>query len=382
MHDHDPVEFWANDDDDHTTPPPTKKDTSSTATTAASSSTTTATATSTTAGRLRVRQLGVLDQDPVRDVQLLTENYTVPSLAIALRDREDVLQQCAELALQQDWNAICTILEPFQHKYVLERRQQHTIHHGSSNNNSSNSSNSKRGGILVLDQDNNNNNCLVKPLDTNALELIRKALMRMPRQVIQAHTQRAGVVVPLCHVHGVPSLLLERRAAHLSSHPNEVCLPGGMICKIHDRTIVATCLREMREEIPGMSDLDISVLGVLRCNWGDLHHLVGVAVTPVVCWLGDMDHVECRPNPSEVSQVFTIPLHSLLDASLWRHQEGYAPVFVGGPYEIWGLTGYILERLTQDILVPHSHSRAIVDAMKQQQQQQQQHQQQDQENKQ
>jgi hypothetical protein len=85
-----------------------------------------------------------------------------------------------------------------------------------------------------------------------------------------------------------------------------------------------------------------------------------VAVTPVVCWLGEIEHVPLQPNPSEVSQVFTIPLTSLLDPTLWRHEEGYAPVFVGGPYEIWGLTGYILERFAKDILLPHSSTKIVV----------------------
>jgi hypothetical protein len=51
-----------------------------------------------------------------------------------------------------------------------------------------------------------------------------------------------------------------------------------MYCKEGDRTIVETCLREMKEEIGGF-DFDyhretgvtngISVLGTLRCNWGE-----------------------------------------------------------------------------------------------------------------
>jgi hypothetical protein len=70
-----------------------------------------------------------------------------------------------------------------------------------------------------------------------ALEAIRKALMRMPRTVVQSHTARAAVVVALCTVDGIPSLLLEKRAAHLRAHQDEVCLPGGMVCSVSDRTI-------------------------------------------------------------------------------------------------------------------------------------------------
>lgn len=52
-------------------------------------------------------------------------------------------------------------------------------------------------------------------------------------------------------------------------------LPGGMVCSVADKTIVETCLREMKEEIGGLNfdyhsddgGSGISVLGVLRCNW-------------------------------------------------------------------------------------------------------------------
>jgi hypothetical protein len=101
----------------------------------------------------------------------------------------------------------------------------------------------------------------------------------------------------------------------------------------------------------------VSVLGILRCNWGEVHHLVGVAVTPVVCFFNqDLDSVDLKPNPDEVAEVFTIPLTSLLDKSQWIYKDDHAPIFVGGPYVIFGLTGYILERFWKDILLPfHSH---------------------------
>jgi nudix motif 8 len=275
-------------------------------------------------GRMRTRQLGVLHEDPAVDMQLLTQNYTLPAVASALRDREDALQQAAVLADVKDWKGLTALLHVYHPKYVAEQRLQRrqlTYEAGS--------------------------------FDTGALETIRKALMRMPRTVTQSHTARAAVVVALCTVDGIPSLLLEKRAAHLRAHPDEVCLPGGMVCSVADRSIVATCLREMQEEIEGIDIESTQVLGVFRCNWGEVHHLVGVAVTPVVCFLGELPS-DLKPNPSEVSQVFTLPLESLLDKSVWLHKEGLAPIFLGGPHPIWGLTGYILDRFGKDILAPHS----------------------------
>lgn len=107
----------------------------------------------------------------------------------------------------------------------------------------------------------------------------------------------------------------------------------------------------MREEIDGLPRY-VNVLGVFRCNWGEVHHLVGMAVTPVVCFLGELPDM-LDPNPDEVSEVFTVSLRSLAEPSYWSHKEGLAPMFLGGPHAIWGLTGYILERFRKDLLRPH-----------------------------
>jgi hypothetical protein len=111
---------------------------------------------------------------------------------------------------------------------------------------------------------------LTKGFDTENLEMLRRGLMRMPRRVSTAHRRRAGVVLPLCNVNGVPSILFEKRAQNLRAHPDEVCLPGGMVSANSDRSIVATCLREMTEEIKGLNEHSTTVLGVLRCNWGEV----------------------------------------------------------------------------------------------------------------
>jgi len=271
-------------------------------------------------GRMQQRQLGVLRADPSEDMRLLIENYTVPALASALRDREDMLQLCAELVKEANWEAVKQILQPYQREWVLQRR-------------------------------NNQELDLRKGFHVGGLELLRKALMRMPRRVVQAHQKRAGVVLALCNVNEVPSILFELRSPHLRAHPDEVCLPGGMASE--DSSIVATCLREMHEEIMGLPH-PVSVLGVLRCNWGEVHHLVGVAVTPVVCFVGEVGSLQLVPNEDEVAKVFTIPLASFLKRDKWIHKEGFAPIFIGGPHVIWGLTGYIVERFVKDILARHT----------------------------
>jgi hypothetical protein len=169
-------------------------------------------------------------------------------LASALRDREEMLQVASQLAAENKFEILREFLKDCHPNVVSERRKR----------------------LRRLD--------LEKPLDFGSLESIRKGLMRMPRRVTAAHSKRAGVVIPLVHVDGVPSVLLEKRAANLRAHPDEVCLPGGMVCEMSDRSIVETCLREMKEEIGGLDfefhhektgSQGVSVLGILRCNWGE-----------------------------------------------------------------------------------------------------------------
>lgn len=191
-----------------------------------------------TGGRLRSKQLGVLHDDPAIDMEMLTTNYTVTAIASALRDREDILQQAAVLADEDRFDELKELLRVCHPKYVVKRRN-------------------RRSEVNITGE-----------LNGSALESIRKALMRRPRTVTGAHSKRAGVVIPLCTVNGVPSLLLEKRAKNIRAHPDEVCLPGGMVCQENDPTIVQTCLREMHEEIAGLDSNNIRVLGVFRCNWG------------------------------------------------------------------------------------------------------------------
>ncbi|KAL7540633.1 hypothetical protein ACHAXR_011554 [Thalassiosira sp. AJA248-18] len=272
-------------------------------------------------GRMKQSQLGVVREDPHDDMRLLLENYTAPALASALRDREDTLQHCANLLAHNQLDELSKVLRPYEQKYIIRRR--HTKE-------------------KMLDFRH-------AGFDKHNIELLRKGLNRMPRRVSTAHSKRAGVVLPLCNVDGVPCILFEKRSRHLRAHPDEVCLPGGMVSGAEDKSIVQTCLREMEEEI-GIGHNATAVLGVLRCNWGEVHHLVGVAVTPVVCFLGEIGEAELNPNPDEVAECFTVPLESFLDRERWVHKKHYAPFFTGGPHIIWGLTGYIVNRFVIDII--------------------------------
>ncbi|CAM9987122.1 unnamed protein product, partial [Hapterophycus canaliculatus] len=118
---------------------------------------------------------------------------------------------------------------------------------------------------------------------------------------------RASVVIPLCNVDGVASVLFTKRSSTMRAHKNEVCFPGGKVDIGQDQHIIQTALREMGEEI-GIREssvrwrerVRVDVLGVLRCDWAEVASLIGVAVTPVVGFLGNLSREQINPNPDEV----------------------------------------------------------------------------------
>eukprot|EP00607_Mallomonas_marina_P002919 CAMPEP_0182429570 /NCGR_PEP_ID=MMETSP1167-20130531/30940_1 /TAXON_ID=2988 /ORGANISM="Mallomonas Sp, Strain CCMP3275" /LENGTH=140 /DNA_ID=CAMNT_0024613429 /DNA_START=140 /DNA_END=559 /DNA_ORIENTATION=- len=131
---------------------------------------------------------------------------------------------------------------------------------------------------------------------------------------------------------------------------HQVCFPGGMVDEGVDSTIIQTSLREMYEELaipPERAD----ILGILRCNWGEVTSITGISVTPVVGFIGELSDLKISPNLTEVETYFTIPLSDLVKENHWVIREFSAPVFNGGPFVIWGLTAYILDHFIKEVVL-------------------------------
>ncbi|WP_374764910.1 CoA pyrophosphatase [Yunchengibacter salinarum] len=154
---------------------------------------------------------------------------------------------------------------------------------------------------------------------------------------------RAAVLVPLVD-RAAPSVLLTRRADHLSKHAGQVAFPGGRMDP-EDPDPVLTALREAEEEV-GLHRHDVTVCGRLdRYRTG-----TGFHVTPVV-GVVPAD----RPlhlDPGEVAEAFEVPLGFLMDRS--RHKRrtvawrGRRRTFFTIDYEgrtIWGATAAMLVNL-------------------------------------
>ncbi len=103
--------------------------------------------------------------------------------------------------------------------------------------------------------------------------------------------------------HGLPALILTRRAATLRKHAGQWAFPGGRLDP--GETVVETALREMHEEV----DVDVDESAVLGCL-DDFVTRSGFVMTPVIVWGGA--GLETRPNPDEVASVHRIPLTEFL----------------------------------------------------------------------
>jgi 8-oxo-dGTP pyrophosphatase MutT (NUDIX family) len=150
----------------------------------------------------------------------------------------------------------------------------------------------------------------------------------------------AAVLLPIVH-RPAPTVLFTRRTPHLARHAGQVSFPGGRV-EESDLSLVETALRETAEET-GITAGYVSVAGFLE----PYETGTGFAILPVVGLLAE--GFALLPNPSEVAEIFEVPLDFLLDpanrqrdAADWqgRRREYYAFTYEG--HYIWGATAAIL----------------------------------------
>ncbi|MBC8332504.1 MAG: CoA pyrophosphatase [Anaerolineae bacterium] len=127
-----------------------------------------------------------------------------------------------------------------------------------------------------------------------------------PQGLQTAPPTPAAVLIPLfCTEQGWHVLLIRRSLHPQDRHGGQVAFPGGR-CDPNDPDIENAALREAHEEV-GLRPQDIQILGRLR----DMLTITNYRVTPIVGvmpWPYDV-----RPQPEEVSRIFSIPLVWLAD---------------------------------------------------------------------
>ncbi len=161
------------------------------------------------------------------------------------------------------------------------------------------------------------------------------------QQLIGLQSLKPAAVLLLVVNRAEPAVVFTQRTAHLSDHAGQISFPGGR-CDAEDCTPEATALREANEEI-GVDPARVEILGRLP----EYRTSTGYSVAPVVGWAEPP--LDYRPDPSEVEEVFEVPLAFLLDPHNHRHEtafhRGRLRRFWAMPYGeryIWGATAGML----------------------------------------
>ncbi|WP_099159103.1 NUDIX hydrolase [Virgibacillus ndiopensis] len=135
-------------------------------------------------------------------------------------------------------------------------------------------------------------------MDTKLIQ--NKLKSHVPSILGSADFTKYAVLLPLIEKDNEIHILFEVRSHRLRRQPGEICFPGGRMDK-QDKTNQDTALRETTEEL-GISlekITDVFPLDYLVSPFGML----------IFPYVGEIDDPESiTPNPSEVEEVFSVPL--------------------------------------------------------------------------
>jgi 8-oxo-dGTP pyrophosphatase MutT (NUDIX family) len=172
-------------------------------------------------------------------------------------------------------------------------------------------------------------------------ELLRARTCDARRTVIERQDLRASAVLaPLICVDGVWHFVLTRRTEDLEHHRGQISFPGGAADP--GETAQQTALREAWEEI-GLASEHVDVLCLVDDRWTPS----GFCITPVLGIVRSMETL--RPNPAEVSRIFTVPLAVFCDEANAEVRTVSVNGFTRNVYyyhhdgeTIWGATAFII----------------------------------------
>ena len=167
----------------------------------------------------------------------------------------------------------------------------------------------------------------------------------MDREAVKTENLiEAAVLVPIVERNDGLKVILTKRSNNLKQHPGQISFPGGKSEKI-DKSLVATALRETKEEI-GISEKNVEILGQLSQHVT----ITGFKITPFIGRIRMGFSTEIQT--SEVSEIFEVPLSYLsnpknfrVESVKWKGKKRFFYSIPYGPYYIWGATARILKNL-------------------------------------
>jgi 8-oxo-dGTP pyrophosphatase MutT (NUDIX family) len=158
----------------------------------------------------------------------------------------------------------------------------------------------------------------------------------------------AAVLLPIIEHKEQISMLFTLRAKHLKHHAGQVSFPGGKQ-ESSDRNLLATALRETREEI-GLPEEGVEIIG----NLPRYRTISRFEVLPFIGFITPPINLTLDKN--EVDSVFEVPLDYLLDQNnhlihwVQRKDQRYPIYFI--PWQgnnIWGATAAFVRTLSNHV---------------------------------
>lgn len=133
------------------------------------------------------------------------------------------------------------------------------------------------------------------------IDHIQKLLENRTRKILGSENfGQFSVLLPLLEIDGETHVLFEMRSQNLRRQPGEICFPGGRIDQ-EDHDDRYTAIRETTEEL-GIPQNNIK--HVLPLDY--MVTAFGTIIYPYVGFIIEPEKI--KPNPSEVAEVFTVPL--------------------------------------------------------------------------
>ncbi|MEX2536164.1 MAG: CoA pyrophosphatase [Trueperaceae bacterium] len=187
------------------------------------------------------------------------------------------------------------------------------------------------------------------------VEELRGALRRRePKRLEIPGFRQAAVLVPILQGPEGLELLFTVRGEMLTHHAGQIAFPGGGLEA--DETPEEGAVRETREEI-GLEVPVRSIIGRLSDHPSPAR-FIATPVVAVLLWPQPLE-----PNPSEVAEVFSVPLSELGGiVPRWEERvlEGMRRrihYYVWGERLIWGFTGNVVKELLD--LLPGGGARFV-----------------------
>jgi len=162
--------------------------------------------------------------------------------------------------------------------------------------------------------------------------------------------RKGGVLILLYEDQGVVRFPFIQRPNYGGIHSGQMALPGGKF-EEDDKDQWQTALRESQEEIGVISE-KVEIIGSLS------EFFVAASNYMVLPVIGKIDHIpDFVPEPREVADIVTPPVHQLIDPSTVKEKEitvrndfkMICPYFDLEGRTVWGATAMMLSELV-DVL--------------------------------